>query len=145
MLKPTANLSLYASSSRSYLPQSGDQMSGLTDNHRGLKPERFDNYEVGAKWEFVDGLLATAALYQLDRSNTRASDPPDPTRTVLTGEQRSRGLELDLSAASPAAGWSSAGYTLQKAEITETTAAAAKGGKCRWCRATASRCGTATT
>ena len=25
-----------------------------------------------------DGLLATAAIYQLDRTNTRATDPNDP-------------------------------------------------------------------
>ena len=82
ILKPLDHLSLYASYSRSYLPQSGDQFSGLTDITEGLKPERFDNYEVGAKWEFVDGLLATAAVYRLDRSNTRATDPNEPTRTV---------------------------------------------------------------
>ena len=91
VLKPTADLSFYASYSRSYLPQSGDQFSSLTDVTDGLKPERFDNYEVGAKWEILDGLLATAAIYQLDRTNTRATDPNDPSHTVLTGAQRSRG------------------------------------------------------
>src|SRR4029078_3976543 len=90
------DLSFYASYSRSFLPQSGDQFSGLTSVTAHLKPERFDNYEVGAKWENLHGLLATAALYQLDRSNTRATDPVDPTRTVLTGAQRSKALELGL-------------------------------------------------
>ena len=76
-MKPTDDLSLYASYSRSYLPQSGDQFSGLTDVTEGLKPERFDNYEIGAKWEFVDGLLATAAVYRLDR--TQYARRPIPT------------------------------------------------------------------
>ena len=125
--KPTHNLSLYASYSRSYLPQSGDQFSSLTDVTDGLKPERFDNYEVGAKWEILDGLLATAAVYQLDRSNTRASDPLDPTHTVLTGKQRSRGLELGLERSVTSRWLISAGYALQDAEITETTAAAPAG------------------
>ena len=75
VLKPPSNLSIYANYSRSYLPQSGDQFSSLTDVTEGLKPERFDNYEVGAKWEILDGLLATAAIYRLDRTNTRATDP----------------------------------------------------------------------
>jgi catecholate siderophore receptor len=127
ILKPRTNLSLYASYSRSYLPQSGDQFSSLTDVTEGLKPERFDNYEVGAKWEVLDGLLATAALYQLDRSNTRASDPADPTRTVLTGAQRSRGLEFGLERSVTSRWLISAGYTLQKAEITQTTASAPEG------------------
>ena len=127
VLKPTDDLSFYASYSRSYLPQSGDQFSGLTDVTDGLKPERFDNYEVGAKWEVLDGLLATAAIYQLDRTNTRATDPNDPSRTVLTGAQRSRGLELGLERSVTSRWLISAGYTLQKAEISRTTSAAPKG------------------
>ena len=125
--KPTDDLSLYASYSRSYLPQSGDQFSSLTSVTADLKPERFDNYEVGAKWEILDGLLATAALYQLDRSNTRATDPNDPTRTVLTGAQRSKGLELGLERSVTSRWLVSAGYALQKAEISKTTTAAPKG------------------
>ena len=127
ILKPNDNLSLYASYSRSYLPQSGDQFSSLDADRSALKPERFDNYELGAKWEILDGLLATAAVYQLDRTNTRASDPNDPTRTVLTGAQRSRGLELGLERSVTSRWLVSAGYTLQKAEINETTSAAPKG------------------
>jgi catecholate siderophore receptor len=127
VLKPSDKLSIYASYSRSYLPQSGDQFSSLTSVTEGLKPERFDNYEVGAKWEILDGLLATAALYQLDRTNTRAANPLDPARTVLTGEQRSRGIELGLERSVTSRWLISGGYTLQKAEIMQTTAAAPKG------------------
>ena len=127
--KPTHDLSLYASYSRSYLPQSGDQFSSLTDVTDGLKPERFDNYEAGAKWEILDGLLATAAIYQLDRSNTRATDPLDPTHTILTGKQRSRGLELGLERSVTARWLISAGYTLQNAEIVSSTASAPAGRK----------------
>ena len=121
VLKPRENLSIYASYSRSYLPQSGDQFSGLDVNTEALKPERFDNYEIGAKWQPVDGLLATAALYQLDRTNTRSTDPLNPTLIVLTGAQRSRGLELGLERSITARWQISAGYAWQKAEITETT------------------------
>jgi catecholate siderophore receptor len=126
VLKPTGNLSFYASYSRSYLPQSGDQFSSLTDITEGLKPERFDNYEAGAKWEVLDGLLATAAIYQLDRTNTRATDPQTQL-TVLTGAQRSRGIELGLERSLTNRWLISAGYTLQKAEITKTTSAAPAG------------------
>jgi catecholate siderophore receptor len=127
VLKPRDNLSFYASYSRSYLPQSGDQFSSLDAGRAALKPERFDNYEIGAKWEVLHGLLATAAIYQLDRTNTRAADPLDPTRIVLTGAQRSRGLELGLERSVTSRWLVSAGYTLQKAEISETTSAAPKG------------------
>jgi len=127
ILKPENNLSIYTSYSRSYLPQSGDQFSSLTSITEGLKPERFDNYELGAKWEPLAGLLATVAIYQLDRTNTRATDPADPTHTVLTGEQRSRGVELGLERSITSRLLISGGYTLQKAEITQTTAAAPEG------------------
>lgn len=127
VLKPNDDLSIYASYSRSYLPQSGDQFSGLTDITAALKPERFDNYEVGAKWEIVDGLLGTVAVYRLDRTNTRATDPADPTRIVLTGAQRSRGIELGLERSITSKWLVSGGYTLQKAEITHSTTAAPAG------------------
>ncbi|HVU31625.1 MAG TPA: TonB-dependent receptor, partial [Sphingomicrobium sp.] len=127
--KPTKDLSFYASYSRSYLPQSGDQFSSLTDVTAGLEPERFDNYEIGAKWEVLDGLLATAAVYQLDRSNTRASDPLDPTHTVLTGKQRSRGIEIGIERSVTSRWMVAGGYSFQDAEITSTTSAAPAGRK----------------
>ena len=126
VLKPRDNLSLYGSFSRSYLPQSGDQFSGLSSTTAELKPERFDNYEIGAKWEPIDGLLATAAVYQLDRTNTRATDPLT-NQTVLTGAQRSKGVELGLERSISDRWQVSAGYAWQKAEITETTASAPAG------------------
>lgn len=124
--KPVAALSLYASYGRSYLPSAGDQFSALDVTSQSLKPERFDNYEVGAKWEPVKGLLATVALYRLDRTNTRAVDPLT-NLTVLTGAQRSRGLEIGLERNVTDKWQVSAGYALQKAEITRTTAAAPAG------------------
>jgi catecholate siderophore receptor len=118
VFKPNRRLSVYASYSRSYLPQSGDQFSSLTAITDALKPERFDNYEVGAKLQLRGGLLATAAVYRLDRSNTRATDPAQPGITLLTGKQRSRGVELGLERSVTSRWLISAGYTLQKAEIT---------------------------
>ena len=129
ILKPRDNLSLYASYSRSYLPQSGDQFSGLDLTSEALKPERFDNYEIGAKWEPVEGLLASAAIYQLDRTNTRAPNPDGSGTVVLTGAQRSRGLELGLERSISHRWQVSAGYALQEAKITETTSAAPAGRK----------------
>ena len=127
IFKPRENLSFYSSYSRSYLPQSGDQFSGLDIHTEALKPERFDNYEIGAKWEPVAGLLATAAIYQLDRSNTRAPDPTDPTRVVLTGAQRSRGLELGVERSVSDRWQISAGYAWQKAKVTDVTNACPTG------------------
>ena len=122
IFKPQDNLSIYAGYSRSYLPQSGDQFSALTSTTSELDPERFDNYEIGAKWEPIDGLLATAAIYQLDRTNTRATDPLT-NQPVLTGAQRSKGVELGLERSISDRWQISAGYAWQKAKITERTTA----------------------
>ena len=126
ILRPVPSLSLYASYSRSYLPSAGDQFTSLDLNSEALRPERFDNYEIGAKWEPIPGLLASLAIYQLDRTNTRAPGPT-PGTIVLTGEQRSRGLEIGLERHISDRWQISAGYALQDAEITRTTAAAPAG------------------
>jgi catecholate siderophore receptor len=125
VLKPTRHLSVYTSFSRSFLPQSGDQFSGLNPTLTTLKPERFDNMEAGAKWELLDGLLATAAVYQLDRENTQARDQLD--RVVLTGATRTRGLELGLERSIAHRLQVSAGYAYQDSEILRTTSAAPAG------------------
>jgi catecholate siderophore receptor len=127
VLKPVSALSLYASYSRSFLPQSGDQFASLDPNLQALAPERFENLEAGAKWDLQPSLTLTLAAYRLDRTNTRAPDPNDPTRTVLTGAQRSRGIELGLERSVTSKWLVSAGYALQKAEITSTTTAAPAG------------------
>jgi catecholate siderophore receptor len=127
IFKPLANLSLYAAYSRSYLPQSGDQFSSLDVTTEALKPEKFDNYEVGAKWEPVPGLLATAAIYRLDRTNTRAPNPDPSGPILLTGAQRSRGLEIGLERSVNDRWQVSAGYAWQKAEVRKVTAACLSG------------------
>lgn len=124
--KPVPNLSLYASYSRSWLPSSGDQFSSLDITTEALKPEKFDNVEIGAKWEPGKNLLATIAIYQLDRTNTRATDPVT-NMAVLTGAQRSRGIELGLQGNIRKNWQISAGYALQDAKITRTTNAAPQG------------------
>ena len=80
VIKPLTPLSVYASYGVSYLPSSGDQFSSLTNITQQVKPEKFTNYEVGAKWDIRRNLTLTGALYRQNRTNTRATDPTDPTR-----------------------------------------------------------------
>ena len=128
VFKPVANASLYASYSRSYLPQSGDQFGSLDASLAALEPERFENFELGGKWDVTPGLNLTAAIYQLDRSNTRA--PGAVAGTIeLTGEQRSKGLELAATGQITPDWQVSAGFAWQDAEIRTTTTAAPAGRK----------------
>lgn len=127
VFKPADQASLYASYGVSYLPSAGDQFSSLTTVTEALEPEKFENFEAGAKWDVADRLSLATAIYQLDRSNTRAADPNDPSRIVQTGSQRSRGFELSI-AGQVTPGWQITGaLARQKAEITSTTSSAARG------------------
>ena len=127
VVKPIAELSLYGSYNVSYLPSSGDQFSSLTQITQQVKPEKFTNYEVGAKWDIGSNLTFTSALYRLDRTNTRSIDPNDPTRIIQTGSQRTNGFEFGLNG-NVTRKWSvTGGYAYQDAFITSATASAAAG------------------
>ncbi len=92
-----------------------------------MKPEKFGNYEVGAKWEPHPGLVVTTAAYRLDRTNTRATDPNDPTRIVQTGRQRTNGFEVGLTGRLSSAWLVVGGYAYQDAFVTSATTAARAG------------------
>ncbi|NWG92324.1 MAG: TonB-dependent siderophore receptor [Parvularculaceae bacterium] len=126
IVKPANNASIYASYSKSFLPQSGDQFGALSPTTAALEPETFENIEAGVKWEPRAGLVFSAALYRLDRENTIA---PGPTAgsVVLTGASRSKGLEISLAGSITDRWEVLAGYTLQEAEITRATSAASAG------------------
>jgi catecholate siderophore receptor len=127
VVKPATTLSLYGSYSVSYLPSSGDQFSSLTTITQQVQPEQFNNYEVGVKWDARPGVALTSALYRLDRTNTRSTDPNDPTRIVQTGSQRTTGYELGVNGQVTSA-WSVAGgYAFQDAFVVSATTAAAAG------------------
>jgi len=125
--KPVAPVSVYGSYSVSYLPSSGDQFASLTTITEQVKPEQFQNYEIGAKWDPNSAIAVTTAVYRLDRTNTRATDPNDPTRIVQTGSQRTSGYEFGLNGRVTRL-WSIAGgYSYQDAYVTSATTAAAPG------------------
>jgi catecholate siderophore receptor len=125
--KPIVPVSIYGSYTVSYLPSSGDQFSSLTTITEQVKPEKFTNYEAGVKWEPRSGLAVTTALYQLDRTNTRSTDPNDPTRIVQTGSQRTTGFELGTTGRISTAWRIAGGYAYQNARVTSATAAAREG------------------
>ena len=129
VVKPVSPVSVYGSYSVSYLPSSGDQFSSLTSITQQVKPEKFNNYEVGAKWDVRRDLALTTAIYRLDRKNTRSTDPNDPTRIVQTGAQRTNGFEIGMDG-SVTKNWRiSGGYANQDAFIASATIASPAGAK----------------
>ncbi len=125
--KPIERVSMYGSYTMSYLPSSGDQFSSLTVVTQQVKPERFANYEVGAKWDVRDSLSLNAAVYRLDRTNTRATDPNDPTRIVQTGSQRTNGAEIGVTGAITPRWQIAGGYGWQDAFVASATTSAPLG------------------
>ena len=129
VIKPIGTLSLYTSYSQSFLPQSGDQFVSLSSTTAALDPEKFENIEIGAKWLVKPDLFLTAALFQLDRTNTTAPDPLVPGNIVLTGSTRTKGIELSLAGSITEQWQANIGYTYLDGEIRNTTSAAPAGAR----------------
>ncbi|WP_207849397.1 MULTISPECIES: TonB-dependent siderophore receptor [unclassified Pseudomonas] len=95
---PLQNHSFYASWSKTFSPVGGGLIGitpGAAGNSNDLSPELTKQKEIGVKSDWLDDRLSTTlAVYDLELYNRRTSDPNDPTLTVMTGLQRSRGIEL---------------------------------------------------
>lgn len=126
IFKPQENISLYASYAKSFLPQSGDQFTVLDATTATLAPEEFRNLEAGVKWDLSERLAFTAALFQIDRTNTRANDPVTGV-VVQTGKSRTKGFETAMVGQLAKGLQVTLGYALQDGEIRSTTSAAPAG------------------
>ncbi|MEM9008884.1 MAG: TonB-dependent siderophore receptor [Cyanobacteria bacterium P01_F01_bin.86] len=113
--QPTDFLSLFASYSQSFTPSFGTTSSG-----ESLEPETGEGFEVGVKAELLDGnLLATLSYFDITRQNVATPDPLDIFSSVATGEQQSRGVELDV-VGEIMPGWNViASYAYIDADVTE--------------------------
>ncbi len=116
--QPIPEISLYGSYSRSFNPNSGTTVSGAF-----LEPERGRGYEFGVKAELLRSkLFATLAYYNITKQNVATTDPVNPDFSIATGEQRSRGVEFDLSG-EILPGWNIiAAYAYTDAEVTQDSA-----------------------
>ncbi|MBD2690470.1 TonB-dependent siderophore receptor [Anabaena catenula] len=112
--QPTQLVSLYANYSRSF-----QQVTGTTFDSGLFKPERGTQYEIGAKFDWTNKLSSTVSLYQITRSNVLTPDPINPNFSIQTGEQRSRGFELDI-VGEILPGWKIiGGYAYTDAQVTQ--------------------------
>ncbi|MBD2385747.1 TonB-dependent siderophore receptor [Cylindrospermum sp. FACHB-282] len=92
--QPSNSTSVYASWTNSFNPQIFSRSrSGET-----FDPETGEQFEVGIKQEFLNKRLsATLAYFDITKQNVLTTDPVDDAFSIQTGEQRSRGLELDIT------------------------------------------------
>lgn len=75
----------------------GSRLSLFFNGTNSPKPERSRGAEAGVKFGMAElGLSGTIAAYQSTRTNVPTPDPTTFFTSIQTGEQRARGVELDL-------------------------------------------------
>lgn len=118
--QPTTTQSYYVSYSKSFQPSA--ESFPLAATNAEIAPEKTDNKEIGAKFDFLDGAVSTtASLFQIERTNIKFTDPVTNT-LVPVGKQRTNGLELTLTG-DLSNGWNVwAGYAYLDAEVTDSPA-----------------------
>ncbi len=87
--RPQQWLSLYGNYSESFKPNVFN-----ADTQGSLDPEEGVVYEIGAKLDFVNGIAATVALYNINKENVLFTEGGI---SRAAGEVRSRGLEVDIA------------------------------------------------
>lgn len=98
---PLENHSFYASWTKTFSPVGGGLIGitpGAAGNTNDLSPELTKQKEIGVKSDWLNERLSTTlAVYELELYNRRTKDPENPEITLLSGLQRSRGIELTAS------------------------------------------------
>lgn len=123
--QPDKNSSVFASYSNSFTPN-----TGTTADLKPIEASIIDQYEVGVKKDFWNGILSTnITVYQITNSNLAQTAEfkadgvtlnTDTTIKVLNGETKSKGIEIDINA-KPIEGLNiAAGYSYNDSRYTKT-------------------------
>lgn len=123
--QPRKDVSIFGSYSTSFTPN-----TGTTADLKPIEPSIIDQYEAGIKTDFLQGLLSTnVTVYQIVNSNLAqtaefkadGSLNSDTNIKVLSGETKSKGVEIDVTA-KPIDGLSIiAGYSYNDMRYTKTS------------------------
>jgi iron complex outermembrane recepter protein len=109
-------LTLYASYATSFKPQTDNVFNAVNP-----RPETGELYEVGSRLDLNPDLTLSAAAFRIIRNNVSAADPVNTGFSVITGQQRSEGVEADL-AGQVLPGWKViGGISFLDARITKDT------------------------
>lgn len=124
--EPTKQQTYYVSWARSSSGLAGQFITNENNpiTNESLQPEENELWEVGAKWAFLDGRLGlTAALFRVDKSNARQTDPGTGDVLITGEDQRVQGLELGLTGKLTDAWTIQAAYAYMDSEILSSVAA----------------------
>ncbi|MGQ0555620.1 MAG: TonB-dependent siderophore receptor [Nitrospiraceae bacterium] len=116
--QPIPELSVYGN----YVENFGGRITARGVNNVQLAPQSAQQWEVGIKTELLDKrVTGSLAWFDLTKRNLTTQDPFNPAFSLVTGEVRNRGLELDL-AGEVLPGWRLIGvYSYIDSEITSDT------------------------
>ncbi|WP_414530497.1 TonB-dependent siderophore receptor [Nodularia chucula] len=90
--QPIQPVSLYASFVQGFQPNTANLADGSAP-----PPQKATQYEVGVKADLSDRVSATLAYFDITKTNIPTTDPANRSFSVVTGEVKSRGVELDIS------------------------------------------------
>ncbi len=85
-------LALYASYTTSFKPQTANVFGVVNP-----PPETGEQIEVGTRFDLAPDLSLTASVFDITRNNVSANDPVRTNYSIITGQQRSKGVEADLA------------------------------------------------
>lgn len=114
------NASIYASYGTSSSPSGisgGNASDALNSDIESLEPERSRSYEVGTKWDVLENLSLTAAVFKIEKTNARVT-LADGT-TDVAGDQEVKGFELGAAGKITRKWQLFAGYTYLDSELTD--------------------------
>ena len=131
--KPVERASIYLAASTSFNP-SAQSLSFLTTGRNlntenaFLDPEENESIELGVKTDLSDDRLSlSAALFEITKTNARIPDPANPGFNTLGGEQRMRGVSVDVAGMVTERLYLASGYAYLDGEVVRGAAGAAVG------------------
>ncbi|BDC50534.1 ferrichrome-iron receptor [Bryobacterales bacterium F-183] len=93
LFQPRSSSSIYFSYTSSFFPQ-----YGASADRRSFAPERGQQVELGYKQNlYEDRLFFTAAAYHIWKQNVLTPDLNNPPFSIASGEQVSKGIELEVT------------------------------------------------
>ncbi|SAL77531.1 TonB-dependent siderophore receptor [Caballeronia choica] len=94
IFQPTQTQSYYVSYGTSFNPSL--EALTLTNTQQNIPPETNRSYEVGAKWDLLDGGLSiTQSLFNIEKNNARTQTSTG--QYTLDGDVRVRGYQLGMA------------------------------------------------
>jgi iron complex outermembrane recepter protein len=125
----TRNINVYGIYVQGFMPQASTSLAN--PNAGGpFDPLTSRMYEAGVKGDFLRGRLsATLALYHLEQNNVlvNARDTANPDLLIQRGQERGRGIEVDVNGRITDNLFISANYTYSETIISKTTDKALEG------------------